>query len=114
MYTFGNGANGREKIYEGMGREKGSFRYEVPLIILGVGSIIIGYITKEIFVGIGGTLISGVNVNPINKIGIEIEEIVGIEKMLPVISTMMGGVIYVAIRKGRKGEIEMGVEKKGR
>lgn len=63
-YTFMNGTNGRERIYEGMEREKGEIRYEIPLVILAAGSIFLGYMTKEIFVGIGTTYMSGIYTNP--------------------------------------------------
>lgn len=113
-YTFVNGVNGRERVYSGMMggvKREDIAMYEVPLVILGVGSIVLGYMTKEIYVGIGTTMVSGIYVNPMNKVGMEIEEIGGIEKMLPVISTVMGGVIYVILRKGRREErvgMEMG------
>lgn len=114
MSTFGNTANGRERIYAGMAEERGEIRYEIPLILLAMGSIFVGYMTKEIYVGIGTTLVSGIYVNPMNKIGIEIEEIKGIEKVLPLIATLMGGLIYVVLRKGSREDKEMGVIYKGR
>lgn len=114
LFAFGNKVNGRERIYSVMVEEKGENRYEIPLILLAIGSIFMGYITKEIFIGVGSTLVSGVYINPMNKIGIEIEEIKGLEKVLPLIATLMGGVIYVLLRRMRREEEEMGVRYEGR
>ena len=114
LFAFGNKVNGRERIYSVMIEEKGENRYEIPLILLAIGSIFMGYITKEIFIGVGSTLVSGVYINPMNKIGIEIEEIKGLEKVLPLIATLMGGVIYVLLRRMRREEEEMGVRYEGR
>ena len=103
-YTFVNGVNGRERVYGGVIEakvRKEDLMYEVPLVILAVGSIFLGYITREVFVGIGTTMMSGIYVNPMNKIGIEVEEIGGLEKVLPVVSTVMGGLIYGILRRGR-------------
>ena len=114
LFTFGNTVNGRERLYRAMVEDHGDKRYEIVLILLAIGSIFMGYMTKEIFVGVGSTLVSGVYINPINKIGIEVEEIRGIEKLLPLISTLMGGVIYILLRKMRKTENEIGVMYEGR
>ena len=114
LFAFGNKVNGRERIYSVMVEEKGENRYEIPLILLAIGSIFMGYITKEIFIGVGSTLVSGVYINPMNKIGIEIEEIKGLEKVLPLIATLIGGVIYVLLRRMRREEEEMGVRYEGR
>lgn len=102
-YTFFNSPNGRFKVYDELkvseGRKEGM--YIVPLIILAMGSIFLGYLTKEIFVGVGTTFMSSIFVHPINNIGIEVEEIGGYIKLLPVVATLMGGVMYVILRVGR-------------
>ena len=64
--------------------------------------------------GVGTTLVSGIHKNPMNKIGIEIEEIRGLEKLLPLIATIMGGVMYILLRNLRKEENELGVKYEGR
>ena len=43
------------------------------LIILGLGSIFVGYLGQEIYVGQGGS-VSGIYVDARDKIGIEVEE----------------------------------------
>lgn len=102
-YTFFNSPNGRRKVYEGLKVSEGMKEglYVVPLIILAMGSIFLGYLTKEIFVGVGTTFMSSVFVHPINNIGIEIEEIGSFIKVLPVVATLMGGVMYLVLRLGR-------------
>lgn len=117
-YTFLNNPNGRRRIYSGMNGtgvpKKEELNYVIPLMILAIGSIFLGYMTKEVFVGIGTTYMSSIFVHPQNSIGIEIEEIPGYKKMLPVISTMMGGVIYIMMRKWRKKKEIVGVRYRGR
>lgn len=102
-YTFFNSPNGRRKVYEGLKVSEGMKEgmYVVPLIILAMGSIFLGYLTKEIFVGVGTTFMSSIFVHPMNNIGIEIEEIGSYVKVLPVVATLMGGVIYIILRVGR-------------
>lgn len=117
-YTFLNSPNGRRRIYSGMNGtgvpKKEELNYVIPLVILAIGSIFLGYMTKEVFVGIGTTYMSSIFVHPQNSIGIEIEEIPGYKKMLPVISTIMGGVIYIMMRKWRKNQEIVGVRYTGR
>ena len=102
-YTFFNSPTGRRKEYEGLKVSEGMKEgmYVVPLIILAMGSIFLGYLTKEIFVGVGTTFMSSIFVHPMNNIGIEIEEIGSYVKVLPVVATLMGGVIYIILRVGR-------------
>ena len=115
-YTFFNNPNGRRRVYLGMNKSEGKkeLMYMIPLIILAMGSIYLGYMTKEVFVGVGTEFMSSIFVNPRNNIGIEIEEIQGYIKLLPVVATMMGGVLYGVLRIGRKVVGMVGVEYRGR
>ena len=76
-YTFFNIPNGRRGMYLTLAgtKERGEIMYVIPLVILAMGSIYLGYMTKEIFVGVGTTFMSSMFVHPRNNIGIEIEEI---------------------------------------
>ena len=102
-YTFFNSPNGRFEVYDEMRNSEGKkeWVYMIPLMILAMGSIYLGYLTKEVFVGVGTTYMSSMFVHPINNIGIEVEEIRGYIKLLPVVATLMGGVVYVVLRVGR-------------
>ena len=114
--TFFNSPNLRLRVIYRMNDKEGvkELMYMVPLMILAMGSIYLGYITKEVFVGIGTTLMNSMFVHPMNNIGIEVEEIEGGIKVLPVVATLMGGVIYMVLRVGRV-KVEMGeVEYRGR
>src|SRR6202021_2323508 len=77
-----------------------NFYMSVPLIILSVFSIIFGYFTKEIFIGLGSDFFSdnSIFIHPINEIMINTENIIPVAiKMLPFILSVLFFIIYIIV-----------------
>ena len=76
----------------------------LPLIFLSIGSIFLGYLASDLFVGFGGTFFSYCFfVHPFHSIALDCEYIPLIYKLLPFILTILGGslsfIVYVFHKK---------------
>ena len=77
-----------------------NFYMSVPLIILSVFSIIFGYFTKEIYIGLGSDFFSdnSIYIHPINEILINTENIVPVSiKLLPFLLSIAFFILYIII-----------------
>jgi NADH-ubiquinone oxidoreductase chain 5 len=77
-----------------------NFYMSVPLIILSIFSIIFGYFTKEIYIGLGSDFFSdnSIYIHPINEIMIDTENIVPIfVKILPFLLSIAFFIIYIIV-----------------
>ena len=63
-----------------------------PLIFLSVGSLFLGYLASDLFVGFGGTFFSySIFVHPFHSIALDCEYIPLAYKLLPFVLTVIGG-----------------------
>jgi NADH-ubiquinone oxidoreductase chain 5 len=77
-----------------------NFYMSVPLIILSIFSIIFGYFTKEIYIGLGSDFFSdnSIYIHPINEILIDTENIVPVSvKILPFLLSILFFIIYIIV-----------------
>jgi NADH-ubiquinone oxidoreductase chain 5 len=77
-----------------------NFFMSIPLIILSIFSIIFGYFTKEIYIGLGSNFFSdnSIYIHPINEIMINTENIIPVAiKMLPFILSVLFLISYIII-----------------
>jgi NADH-ubiquinone oxidoreductase chain 5 len=92
VLTFLTTPNGNLKFYRGEGAaNEGNIYMTLPLIILAVFSIFFGFMTKDIFIGLGSGFFidNSIFIHPINEIVINTEFAVPtLFKLLPFIFTM--------------------------
>src|SRR6202012_490656 len=96
--TFFTNPNGPIVEYKNIIQE-GNIFMSLPLIILAIFSIFFGYITRDIFVGLGTDLFSdnSVFIHPIHEIVIETEFATPtIYKVLPLIITILIFILYIS------------------
>jgi NADH-ubiquinone oxidoreductase chain 5 len=77
-----------------------NFYMSVPLIILSIFSIIFGYFTKEIYIGLGSDFFSdnSIYIHPINEILIDTENMVPVSvKILPFLLSILFFIIYIIV-----------------
>ena len=77
-----------------------NFFMSVPLIVLSIFSIVFGYFTKEIYIGLGSDFFSdnSIFIHPINEIMINTENIIPVViKMLPFILSIIFFIIYIIV-----------------
>ena len=77
-----------------------NFYMSMPLIILSVFSIVFGYYTKEIYIGLGSDFFSdnSVYIHPINEILINTENIIPVSiKMLPFLLSILFFSLYIIV-----------------
>lgn len=91
--TFFGSPNGNKKTYESI--HEASLIMGIPLIILSIFSIFFGYITREIFVGMGSSFLSNsLFIHPSNVNYLEAEfAIPHFYKIIPMIGSIIGGSI---------------------
>ena len=107
--VFMGEVNGRREVYgklreeEGGGISWGEMRWIVSLGVLILGSVWVGWLTRDVWM---------LDINPDNKIGMEMEELGG-KKVIPLIATILGGVLYGILRGGGRWERVGGVWGRG-
>jgi NADH-ubiquinone oxidoreductase chain 5 len=77
-----------------------NFFMSIPLIILSIFSIVFGYFTKEIYIGLGSDFFSdnSVYIHPVNEILINTENIIPVSiKMLPLILSILFFSLYIIV-----------------
>jgi NADH-ubiquinone oxidoreductase chain 5 len=77
-----------------------NFYMSVPLIILSIFSIVFGYFTKEIYIGLGSDFFSdnSIFIHPINEIIIDTENIVPVSvKLLPFLLSILFFIAYIIV-----------------
>ena len=88
--------NGNRKAI--LGAHEGSWNLTLPLFLLSILSIIIGYITKEFFIGFGTDFwLNVIFILPANYIIVDIEFIELLYKILPLLVTIVGAMTAVYI-----------------
>jgi NADH-ubiquinone oxidoreductase chain 5 len=94
--TFLTNPNGPVNNYNKA--HEGNIYLSLPLIILAIFSIFFGYLTKDLFIGIGTGLFSdnGIFIHPIHEITLDTEFAVPILfKLLPLIFTLLLTIIFL-------------------
>lgn len=95
--TFLTFPNGSRSIY--LGTHEASFVIAVPLVILAILSIFFGYITKDLFVGLGsGFWSNSIFIHPDHLAMVEAEFAVPpIYKLLPIIGSLLGAILALLL-----------------
>ena len=94
-YTFFGTPNGSLFIFKHI--HEASFIMSIPLFILSIASIFIGFITKDLFIGLGTTFWSNsLFIHPNNYLGVDIEfAIKPLVKFYPLIGSLIG--VFICI-----------------
>jgi NADH-ubiquinone oxidoreductase chain 5 len=95
--TFLTNPNGPVNNYNKA--HEGDIFLSIPLIILAIFSIFFGYVTKDLFIGVGTGLFSdnGIFIHPMHEITLETEFAVPLLfRLLPLILTITLSVIYLS------------------
>ncbi len=98
--VFLSNPNGNKNVT--LHAHEGSFRMTVPLMILSVFSVLVGYMTKDLFIGFGNNFWgTSIFIKPINYIMADIEFLSFEYKILPLILTLIGvfSALYIYIFK---------------
>jgi NADH-ubiquinone oxidoreductase chain 5 len=91
ILTFINRTNGYKVSIQNA--HEGSIRLLFPLMVLGVGSIVIGFLTKDLMIGLGSTAFqNSIFVLPMNHVLIDSEFLNPIIKNLPLVFTIIGAI----------------------
>jgi len=101
-FVFFGEAHGRRQNYE-KAHENPSVFFQVPLTILTIYSIFIGYLTKEIFIGLGSSFFASSILN-LHSYAIEAEFIDPLFKLIPLMCGIFGSVttlIYLKVYRKR-------------
>lgn len=89
--VFLSNPNGNKKII--LNAHEGSWRMTLPLFLLSICSISVGYISKELFIGFGTNFWgTSIYIKPINYIMTDIEFLPTHYKLLPLIITIIGAI----------------------
>jgi NADH-ubiquinone oxidoreductase chain 5 len=87
--TFLSGTNANKNYI--FNAHESAFKIQIPLLILAVLSIFIGFLTKDLFIGTGNNFWgSALFIQPSNYVLLEIEFIQPIKKLIPLIVTLHG------------------------
>jgi len=87
--TFISTPNGYKQIYKNV--HEANLNIKIPLFILSLGSIFIGYISRDFMIGLGSTFFNGaIYIHPINLINIDSEFIPYYIKIIPTLFSLMG------------------------
>lgn len=96
FYTFMNYPNNSKKVFRVA--HEASLLMIIPLIILGIGSIYSGFITKEYFIGWGSTLWNNsIFIHPENYIIIDTLFLPNYMKLIPVFASFIGIYLFINI-----------------
>lgn len=89
ILTFVNRTNGYKVSIQNA--HEGSFKLLFPLMVLGIGSIVIGFLTKDLMIGLGSTAFQqSIFVLPMNHSLIDSEFLNPFIKNLPLMFTFVG------------------------
>lgn len=104
-YTFFGTPNGSKYIYESA--HEASLIMSIPLFILSLASIFIGFIAKDLFIGLGTTFWNNsLFTHPNNYLGVDIEfGLTPLVKFYPLIGSLLGVFICLLITKPFNKEI---------
>jgi len=99
FYTFFGTPNGSKVIYENA--HDSSFLMSLPLFFLSLGSIFLGFLTKDLFIGLGTTFWNNsLFTHPNNYLGVDIEFAISpLVKFYPLIGSFSGVVLSILIIK---------------
>ena len=79
-------------------KHEGSLSMNIPLFILALGSIFIGYLTKDLIIGLGTTILGNAIYQKVENLSIiDAEFLDSTIKMLPVIFSIIGGISALII-----------------
>lgn len=97
---YGNHHLGNESYYNKSAAHESNFYMSLPLIVLGIFSIFFGFITKDIFIGLGSDFFvdNSIFIHPLNEIMIDTEFAVPtLFKLLPFIFTISFSILAIIL-----------------
>ncbi len=93
-YIFLNIPNNPKYVY--MNLNENSIYMYIPMIILTLFSIFVGYLTKDIYLGLGSNIYNNIFIHPNNLIIIDTEfSLNSFLKLLPLITSIIGSIILL-------------------
>lgn len=94
--TFLGTANGYKHIYKNT--HESSLSMGLPLVVLSFGSIFIGYLTRDMAIGLGSNFfLNAIFIHPLNLLSIDSEFIPYTIKLVPTICSLMGAFLAIIL-----------------